>query len=1081
MTEPARLAPGQSQIQALGEIDAGQTYRLTVAIREPSPLDRASVELRLRGPGGIDTRKLLHAGDPDLVVTIRSREPGACVLESINRGPTTVALQTNWQSLNLDPVDSAAIEAEPNDNWRSANSLTLERAVYGLADDVDYLENKSEGTSGLDWFRIEFESESPKLAYIWLDILDRDISCNLRFYRLVGDRIEPFDQGKDPNEVVHDREPERYSKHLSRVLTKGVYFVEVNANHPDYILRSRLLDPPPYAEPAPAIDAAAQYLMQSGDAWFNQIPREGNIYARTASLHDTATRCTACHPAAFPTEATLAAHSAGYPIRAKSSYQYVIDRIYNSPAPLYGDQGLYFQRFIAIPLQAQGKQGAILLDHERQIAGPTPFAERFAPFLAAAWAERDQLPADEQNGVVPLDSKFGIAWRDWRVLSQLGNRARRDDWTAAANKIAALVTDPAADKKVETLQDRIHRVRAWSLINQSQMKTRIDIEIEAFWKLQNADGGWHELDSKPGPSAVYTTGQMVWTLVSAGASRDDPRLQKAAAFLLSQQQPFGGWIQTTTHENFRTPMRETRFAIMALAALHPNSDRPPHGIGNRDGGPAHAPNPNAGIVSLLDDLENLWDVPPDQRESLEQSTIPLLSHPDPVIRAATAASLGRWAQSHSAAQALRDRFDDPSKTVWRSAAWAYRRLANQGIGRETLLNALDHPNPAVRRGATRALAYHTFGLDDQPEFALRLIGLTADADLWTRLQAIKSLRHWFYRTADPLLKRRIVSAHLAGLARDEHPAVRRNLVEGLYIIMDENLGGGVSLQKTLAQLPQPMRDRALADRAHIEEQVLLRPILGALESADARQRSGILQAFDGSFFKGRFYARRPTGMIDVGNDREFGFLHEPELSLLERAFKTVFQADLSPVDRLNALKLAHFFDLPDRTRDPFLVQELRPETLRNAGIVLATDKRPAAAPEPANPTRSAPASLPSFETFRDRINPLFYQPSADGVSCAKCHGTHEILRLAPPPQKGSLGDDEIRLNYQSALKVIDLVNPSKSLLIRKPRSPHGQGDEDPSSPTGITHVGGPRWEGNDRLFADTIMRWIGGESLELKP
>ena len=35
-------------------------------------------------------------------------------------------------------------------------------------------------------------------------------------------------------------------------------------------------------------------------------------------------------------------------------------------------------------------------------------------------------------------------------------------------------------------------------------------------------------------------------------------------------------------------------------------------------------------------------------------------------------------------------------------------------------------------------------------------------------------------------------------------------------------------------------------------------------------------AFDGSFFKGRFYARQPEAMIDVGNDREFGFLYQPE-------------------------------------------------------------------------------------------------------------------------------------------------------------------------------------------------------------
>ena len=170
-------------------------------------------------------------------------------------------------------------------------------------------------------------------------------------------------------EIVHDRERERYSKHISRTFTRGTYYLEVNANHPDYILRTRVLPVPPYDEPSQAVEAGMHYIMNVGDAWFAQVPREGNIYVRAANMHDTATRCTACHPSSFSTEANLVAHRNGYPIRSKSNFQYVIDRLYNSITPLYGDDGLYWQRFIAIPLQAQGKQGGILLDFEREVSG----------------------------------------------------------------------------------------------------------------------------------------------------------------------------------------------------------------------------------------------------------------------------------------------------------------------------------------------------------------------------------------------------------------------------------------------------------------------------------------------------------------------------------------------------------------------------------------------------------------------------------------------------------------------------------------------------------------------------------------
>ena len=54
----------------------------------------------------------------------------------------------------------------------------------------------------------------------------------------------------------------------------------------------------------------------------------------------------------------------------------------------------------------------------------------------------------------------------------------------------------------------------------------------------------------------------------------------------------------------------------------------------------------------------------------------------------------------------------------------------------------------------------------------------------------------------------------------------------------------------------------------------------------------LLRAFDGSFLKGRFYARQPENMIDVGNDREFGFLYEPPLELRERTFTLLFAAKL---------------------------------------------------------------------------------------------------------------------------------------------------------------------------------------------
>ena len=690
------------------------------------------------------------------------------------------------------------------------------------------------------------------------------------------------------------------------------------------------------------------------------------------------------------------------------------------------------------------------------------------------------------------------------------------------------------------------------------------------------------------------------------------------------------------------------------------------------------------------------------------------------MRATAAACLGRLGQSASVTP-LVAHLRDPSKIVWRAAAWALRHLGNQGIGREAILVALRSPDTATRRGATRIFAYQFYGMDDRPELAEPLFDLTRDPDFWTRLQALRTLRQWFYRTKDPAFARRIVDTYLARMSQDDVAVIRKNLCEGLYIMLDENLGGGVSLQKNVGELPEHMRAKILDARKSFERDVLLTPILAALKDGNTLQRSAVLSAFDGSFFKGRSFARQPSGMIDVGNDREFGFLYEPKSEELERTFGPLLMADLPSDSRRQAIQLASFFRVPSqspslaiqkallrRLTDPdervrveartVIAGELelatpvsdrelldgilsalgggreevesilgaigrnerlvaRPEitaairrltdrvdaspgllpilkspiirdsdlvaiisrswpqlgqpqrliaieallgrptvvdnpnpdesvmqvlrsgvtdpsaavrertllgvnalpalwsgkgstslllsaladdtpALRRVGLTLAATKpgfwgrvdareylkrllidpdpevrqsalkaverhaliaaEPALArrvkvleTDPALASRArqvlteagiddgsveADARLGrprflSLSTFRQKVNSLFYQAGDDGHSCAGCHANHTILRIAEADSKNP-GEDPLIVNYNSALKVVNLGDPESSLILRKPRSPRGQGGPDPESPTGLTHVGGPRWNNTDHPAYRAILDWV---------
>ncbi|HUD66314.1 MAG TPA: hypothetical protein VMQ17_17135 [Candidatus Sulfotelmatobacter sp.] len=124
-----------------------------------------------------------------------------------------------------------------------------------------------------------------------------------------------------------------------------------------------------------------------------------------------------------------------------------------------------------------------------------------------------------------------------------------------------------------------------------------------------------------------------------------------------------------------------------------------------------------------------------------------------------------------------------------------------------------------------------------------------------------------------------------------------------------------------------------------------------------------------------------------------------------------------------------------------------------------------------------PGSVLDFRYFVTKIEPILAKPGADGKACVFCHASHVIFKLAPPNAEGVFSDQDSKENYRYAMRVVDITNPDKSLMLIKPTRP-----TDSAGNVGdylATHNGGQRWHGNESSDQyRTILEWIRGGRLE---
>ena len=1043
-----RLGRVRTEEIRLKGFDMEHQYSLLYSISALDSLEPdARVTVEIVQGDAILGAKTLHAGDADFYTQFRLSQTGdATVRVEAIKAQGVYQLQVNRWPL------TQQVKSGPNHDWQHAMSIPLGKTVFASGDDAEYIPLPgtprhvvAEDPNGEDWYQFEFREKTPKLIFFQIELMERDqLPVDVRVFRLSGSKPVEYFEGEDPVTLPHEVQALPGNKFTPRILKdSGTYYIAVRARHPEYKLRTRIYDPPPYSDPHVAVRTALDYILGAGDSWHANTPRRGGILDRVASVHQETSLCVACHTTHFPLRAQLYATRNGYPVIQRQQLQFLCERFYNNPRPFYGfeQEGTVWARVISAPANVLGRMSHLIDIFEQQISGERreAYHRGVASYLKLYYAGRDKLPADETNGNTPLVSAHEVAWYAWT--------ATKDP------RLPKLI----AEGEIKNMADLCYQTLALADVDAKEYSAQIRRNAERILALQRADGQWSMRFEPSQPEVEFQTGHALWALQAAGVPASNPQVTKAIQYLLARQQQFGGWMDPLqSFENFRTPFRETQMAILALSSYFPLTGRERGWNSPRIERLASDP------VAELEQLDEIWDAPgPAIREQILAAT----HSQDALLRQAAIEVLGRIGQCPDASF-----LGDASKMVQRTAAWATRQAHSRrpDLPIDDVRGALASPDDRRRWGATRIFAAHFSALAGHAELAVDLGRLTEDRVPAVRMAAVKGLWQFWFWSPDASVKDGIENALLAALGRPQHPWVRQNLQHAIYNLADENIRYLYNNWVPLLADPAD-RERAIRGRLKIESELATK-FSRFLDRGSVEQKKELLRSLtelplrraDVYDLDANLENTSPPVYNRIGNDIEqiafFGESAErfaasldplldskdDELRLLAaRAVLLVRETRFGEVNRLagpagsHTKRVAYKIELMPGAAE--VAHALRPPPVTAAG---ARSKESYAAKVQLNETY-----------FRGYVQPIFEKRGKDGYACIHCHATHTLFNGT----------------FDTAANVINFAEPEKSLLLLKPTSTSES--EGIAGANTMSHGGGVRWVKDSPEYR-TILEWI---------
>jgi hypothetical protein len=1038
--EAGAVRSGSVALMGLG---TSNQYSILYSLRSLRDLTAETrVEVEVRQGNALLASKTLHQGDPDYYTQFRVPHAGsATVTIRATHASGDYLLQVNRWPL------SPQVKSEPDHRWEDAQTIPLGKTIFASGDDEEYIPlpgtPRKELPGLLDWYKFEFSSDKPKLVFFQVDLMERDqIPVDVRVYRVANGKLEEYYEGEDPVTLPHEVQALQGNKFTPRILKeKGTYYISVHAAHPEYKLRTRVYDTPPYSDPRMAVRTGVDYIMGAGDSWHANTPRRGGILDRVSSVHQETSLCVGCHTTHFPLRAQMYATRNGYPVVMRQQVQFLTERFYNNPRPFYGfeEQGAVWARMISAPANVLGRMSHLTSIFEDQITGEkrAGYHEGIAKYLELYYAGRDKLPGDETNGNTPLVSAHEVAWYAWTETKD----ARLPEWIAKG--------------EVKNMIDLCYQTLALADIDREKYREQIAKNAARIFSLQRPSGQWSMKFEANQPEVEFQTGHALWALHDAGIPVTNPQVAKAIDYLMNRQQEFGGWMDPLqSFENFRTPFRETQMAVVALSSYFPLEGRA------KGWNSPNIEKLSSDPVEMLEQLDEVWDKP--SAEVALQIRAATAS-PDALVRQAAVEALGR-------AGDLQGSLSDPSKIVQRTSAWALRQRWNRHAEMpwQFLDAELRASDDRMRLGTTRVFAQHFSELAKHPEYAKALARLVEDPVVTIRMNAIKGLWQFWFWAPDVATKSMIEDTLLAALGKPQSDWVAENLRHAIYNLADENIR---YLYNNWVPLLGRAEDREKAIRGRLAvESRLATKFAVVLEKGPDMQKKALLAALtELPLRRGDIYdleadlgKNSPPVYNRIGNDIEQIAFFGESADRLARAIFPLLDSKDAEMRRLaeQAAILVRDVKFPDvnriagpsgdQTKALTAKVEAMPEAIEVANVL-----------NPPPPVVRAKSSGPQVKVkldeafFRGYVEPILTKRGKDGYACVHCHASHTLFNAT----------------WSTVMNVVDTSDPENSLILRKPTSTAES--EGVAGSTTLAHGGGVRFAKDSPEYV-TILQWIKG-------